>query len=115
MGLAIPKPSPIKLQVLLFLFFLLSHHLSGMLGIISTYLSVTDKSGWERDWANFRKERHFAYTKAQAIVFIALGFMATLLPFILWAVFPFTLEPKAGTLLVVVSGILYLLFVTGMA
>lgn len=74
--------SSILLSCILFILYMYNYCLGGMLRIFTTYLKVTGESGWEQDWANYRKNRHlyFGYTKAQTIVFFALIFISTVWP-----------------------------------
>ena len=62
-----------------------------MLRIFSTYLQITDKSGWEQNWQEYRKNntvkffhleysKYWGYTKAQSVVFLALGILAFIFP-----------------------------------
>jgi len=74
--------------------YLFNYCLRGMLRIFSTYLQVTDKSGWEQNWQNYRDNntikfkrsklikhsKYWGYTKAQAIIFILLGILAFFFP-----------------------------------
>ncbi len=102
------------LQVTLFLIFLLGHNLSKMLRILTTYLEVTKKSNWERDWCRYRTSPYMGYTKPQSIVFLALGVFTTSIPLLLPLVFPFVLEPLPGVLAVLALGVIYLVLVGGM-
>ncbi len=103
------------LTVVLFALFLLMHHLTCMLRLFTTYLDETDASNWEKDWSSYRdKFSYLGYTKSQSLVFLLLGSLSTGFPFLLWVVYPFTLEPKAGAVVNAIIGILYVVFVSGM-
>lgn len=105
----------ILITIVLFALFLLTHHLTRMLRLFTTYLDVTDTSQWEKDWVNYRNRfRYFGYTKAQTIIFILLGIMSTGFPFLLWAAHPYSLEPRTGAVACFVIGILYVVQVVGM-
>ena len=106
----------VLLTIFLFTLFLLTHHLSSMLRIITTYLAVSDASGWEKDWAEYRKRfpKYLGYTKPQSVIFLMLGVLSAGFPFLIFMAFPISIEPLAGA---VVSAILlcsYLIFVAGM-
>ena len=106
----------VLLETMLFLLFLLGHMLSGMLRTIASYMEVTKASEWEQAWRTFRQRRYLGYTKPQAIVFLALGVLGAGTPFAIWASVPqYNLEPRAGVLLLIGVGLLYLLFVSGMS
>jgi hypothetical protein len=101
----------ILLLLLLFLLYWLSHLLRGMLRIHTTYLIVNNASGWEKDWAEYRKEKYWAHTKPQTVVFMVLGLFATAFPFVLAAIFRLSLEPPAGLIALAILGLLYEVFV----
>lgn len=103
------------LLVILFVLFLLAHQLGVMIRTISAYLEVTEVSNWEVAWRRYRKEPYVGYTRPQSTVFLVLGVLAASMPFLLWTVFPFRLEPRAGVTLVVIVGILYVVFVAGIS
>lgn len=108
------------LTVVLFALFLLTHNLTYMLRIFTTYLDETDASNWEKDWGAYRAQFYRArfwylgYTKPQAIIFLLLGVLSAGFPFLLWVVYPLTLEPKAGAIVCTIVGVLYIVFVSGM-
>ena len=89
-----------------------NHYLDSMLRIFTTYLIVTDKSGWEQDWARYRKNRryYFGYTKAQTIVFLSLIFISTFWPWIVAkAIYSLKIE-SSSLYLSVINLILGLIF-----
>ena len=105
----------ILLTVILFALFLLTHHLTYMLRVFSTYLDEAGTSNWEKDWATYRTEfSYLGYTKPQAIIFLLLGFLSSIFPFLLWAAYPIKMEPRAGAIITAILGILYVIFVWGM-
>jgi hypothetical protein len=105
----------VLLTVILFALFLLSHHLTYMLRLFTTYLVQTDASNWEKDWASYRREfRYLGYTKPQSIVFLLLGLLAAGFPFLLWAAYPITIEPWALAVVDGITGGLYVVFIAGM-
>ena len=105
----------VLLTVVLFALFLLSHHLTYMLRLFTTYLDETGSSNWENDWSSYRdKFTYLGYTKPQSLVFLLLGVLSAGFPFLLWAAYRFTLEPRAGAVVVAIIGILYVIFVSGM-
>lgn len=105
----------VLLTVVLFALFLLSHHLTYMLRLFTTYLDETGASNWENDWASYRdKFSYLGYTKPQSLVFLLLGILSAGFLFLLRAAYPFTLEPIAGAVVNAIIGILYIVFVSGM-
>ena len=102
------------LLIVLFLLFFLSQRLGLMIRTISTYLIVKDSSIWEKDWANYRKSSYLGYTKPQSVVYIVLGIILFSFPFILWAAFNITLEPRWGIIITSVSSLFYTIFIFGM-
>lgn len=102
------------LTVILFLIFLLNYHLSYMLRTFSTYLVVTESSGWEKDWANFRRKfsNYGGYTQPQTIMFLVLGVASVGFPFILGAVYSLTIEPTWRNALWIIM-VLYFVLVLG--
>jgi len=105
----------ILLTVVLFALFLLTHHLTRMLRILTTYLDVSKGSNWEKDWVAYRRAfRYFGYSKPQAIIFILLGIASTGFPFLLWATYGLNLDPRPGAILCIIPGILYVVFVWAM-
>jgi len=118
----IPKSSPapgsdlgafvyiasILLVVALFALFFLMHIFTRMLRIFTTYLIVTDASGWEKDWVTYRsKFPYLGYTKPLAGMFILLGIAATLFPLLLRLAYPVTLRPIGGLIFCVIVGLFY--------
>lgn len=105
----------ILLVLVLFALFLLVHHLTYMLRLFTTYLTETDASNWEKDWAVFRAQfRYLGYTKPQAVVFLLLGVLSAAFPFLLGFAHSLTLEPKVGAIVCILAGVLYIVFVSGM-
>jgi hypothetical protein len=105
----------VLLVAILFALFLLSHHLTCMLRLFTTYLVLTNASNWEKDWASYRKEfRYLGYTKPQSIVFLFLGPLAAVFPLLLSAAYQLTLEPWILALVDGIVGGLYVVFVAGM-
>jgi len=105
----------ILLIIILFIIFLMSHYLSGMLRVFSTYLSETDGSGWEKDWAIFRKNyTYIGYTKPQTIIFLVLGSISTIFPLFLSLAYSLKIEPLGGFLPCMAIGVLYFIIVFGM-
>jgi hypothetical protein len=47
-----------------------------------------EKSGWESDWKQYREKnrQHWAYSRPQALIFLALGFMAGFFPVFLFLI-----------------------------
>ena len=86
------------------------------LRIFSTYLRVTGASRWENDFAKFRKDSYFMYTKAQSIVFIFLGFIALSLPFIVAICFHdgSKFGPTHEICLIIFTFLIYEILVVGM-
>jgi len=83
----------ILLIIVLFCLYLFNYCLRGMLRIFSTYLQVTDKSGWEQNWQKYREKntkefkliklkysKYWGYIKAQTIVFLVLGILTFIFP-----------------------------------
>jgi hypothetical protein len=105
----------ILLTVVLFALFLLTHHLTYMLRIFTTYLDVTEASSWETDWAAYRsKFKYLGYTKPLAIIFLLLGILATGFPFLLWVAYSLTLAPRVYAVVSGTIGGFYIVFVWGM-
>ncbi len=103
------------LTIFLFALFLLMHLLTQMLRIFTTYLDVTDASRWEKDWVAYRARFPYSgYTRPQALIFLLLGIVSAGFPFLLSIVYQAKLEPRAGAILCVVIGGLYVALVSGM-
>jgi len=103
------------LTLVLFALFLLTHQLTEMLRIFTTYLDETDVSNWEKDWSAYRSQfRYLGYTRPQAMIFLLLGIISSGFPFLLWVAYTVELEPRAGAISCIVIGILYAVFVCGM-
>jgi hypothetical protein len=105
----------ILLIVVLFSLFLLTHHLSAMLRLITTYLEITDASIWEKDWSTYRKQyRYIGYTIPQAMIFLLLGVLSTVFPLLLGLAYKIKLEPLGYAILCFGLGCLYIIGVIGM-
>ena len=104
----------ILLTSLLFTLYLFTHFLRGILRTFTSYLLVTGKSSWEYDWEVYRQDKYLAYTKAQTIVFLVLGFFSTIFPIILATVYSLNLTPQIGLWTDIAAGIAYFLFVLAM-
>lgn len=89
----------IVLTLLLSILFMFSYLLTRMLRTFTTYLLVTEKSGWEDDWKKYREMKYFGYTKAQTVVFLFLIGLSTFLPLILGVLY--STKPKCSTVLLV--------------
>jgi hypothetical protein len=127
-GLASPKATPASgtpvgsfvflmasmLSILLFALFLLSHYYKGLQRVYSTYLRLTDSSGWEADWKEFRKDSYLAYTAPQTIIFVVLNLLATVFPYIISVVTGLRCAPTNGLIVTIVVGSLTELFMVGM-
>jgi hypothetical protein len=104
----------ILLISLLFILFLFNHFLRGMLRIYTTYLLATNKSDWEHDWERYRKEKYLGYTKAQTIVFLALGILSTVYPVILAEVYSLNITSQSGFWANIIVGVVYFILVIAM-
>lgn len=104
------------LILILFSLFLLTHYLSIMLRIFTTYLDESDASNWEKDWATFRTRHKFwrGYTKPQSVIFLLLGVLTTIFPFVLAFVYSANIQPYWGAIICSLAGLFYLIFVYGM-
>lgn len=103
------------LTLVLFLLFLLNHHLTGMLRLMTTYLDEMETSNWERDWKAYRDSFfYWGYTKPQTMVFLFLGLISSMLPFLLIITCPFTVEPIYGAGICLAAAFFYLIVVSGM-
>ncbi len=103
------------LLIILFSLFLLTHHLSYMLRIYTTYLDENNASNWEKDWSAYRaKFNYMGYTKPQAYIFLVLGVASVAFPFLLAVIFSLNIEPKIGAIACLFMGLLYVIFVYGM-
>jgi small-conductance mechanosensitive channel len=76
---------------ILSILYLFNYCLKGMVRIFSTYLQVTETSGWEQNWQKYRDvnskkfmffkySNYWGYTKAQTIIFFVLGVFAFIFP-----------------------------------
>jgi hypothetical protein len=94
--------------------FLLTHHLTYMLRVLTTYLVEMGVSNWEEDWAVFRaRYRPLGYTRPQAMIFLLLGILSTAFPFLLAMVYSISIEPMVGAITCMSLGALYVIFVSG--
>jgi hypothetical protein len=85
--------SSLLLSCILFIVYMYNCCLVGMLRIFTSYLRVTENSGWEEDWAKYRgKYFYFGYTKAQTIVFVALVAISTFWPSVIAKVYALKIE-----------------------
>lgn len=106
---------PMLLLVVLFLLFLYSHLLRGMLRVFSTYLEVTGGSNWETDWKNFRQQGpYWGYTKPQTVLFLALGVLSMSWPLAVCLAYSLKLEPLSYFAVTLGMGFAYLISVAGM-
>jgi len=102
------------LVVILFFLFLLTHHLTYMLRLLTSYLIETKKSYWEIDWDLYRnKFKYWGYTKPIAVIFLLLGFISLLTPFFISSVFDLQFECYFGFISAFL-GIVYIVIVVGM-
>ena len=101
----------VLLLVLLFLLYLFTHLLRGMLRVFTTYLVVTGTSGWEKDWERFCENKYWAYTKPQSVVFMVLGLCAGIICPLLVMTYSLQWEPLVGFFVLGVVLLLYELFV----
>lgn len=104
-----------------FILFVLGHHLTSMLRIITVYLDLMEKSGWESDWAQYRTSypEYWGYTKPQSLVFLFVGLLGGSLPGLSIFSVPISLcsiisHPTAIGLLWFASITFYVVFVIGM-
>jgi hypothetical protein len=104
----------IILLIVLFSLFYLMHNLREMLRTISTYLVVTESSGWEIDWKNFKKKVYPSYTRAQTTLFLVLGVLSASVPFILGIAYNLKFDPFDGAYALIIIGIVYIIFLCGM-
>lgn len=105
----------ILLLLLLFVLFWFSYTLRSMLRIITNYFLVTEASNWELDWKTYRGEKvEVIYTTSQTVIFLLLGLISLLFPFVLAAVYNQELAPRLGLIFHIITGALYLIFVVGM-
>jgi len=103
------------LVFLLLTFFLLLHSQKRLLRILTTYLVITEASDWEREWKRFRERGpYWGYEESPALVFLALGLLSTIFPFLNAYLHCLVLEPMAGAYSLVIIGTVYLGLVWGM-
>lgn len=95
------------LLVLLFSLFLYSNHLRRMLRVLTSYLIVTEKSNWERDWQKYRKNKYSSYSSAQTIIFNLLGIAVSIYPILIAVIFSLNYEPCVGFLSHIVVSVFY--------
>jgi hypothetical protein len=106
--------SIVLLVVLTGLFYLM-HRLRAMLRIISTYLVETKSSNWEIDWEKYREKPYASYTKAQTWMFIVLGFLASIIPFVTAFAYQLSGTPYVGAICVGLAGVVYMVILFGIA
>jgi hypothetical protein len=103
----------ILLLIVLFSLFLLTYHLSVMLRLFTSYLEVSGASDWEKDWYQYRtKFDYLGYTRPQTYIFLLLGFLTMIYPWIITRVYSLPFDYRV--ILCLISGILYLILVYGM-
>ncbi len=102
------------LTFLLGALYLFNHFfLKGMLRLYTSYLLVTESSGWESDWETYRNnfKGYLGYTKGQAFVFLLLGVISTVFPFLIALGYSLSLYPCDWLYIHVAVGVIYFLFV----
>lgn len=124
-----------SIMVLAFLFalFLVAFFLRRVTRRLTSYLRATKRSQWELDWQAFRRADPFywAYTKVIGIVFVFLGAVQVIFPFVLAIIYGFGSQSAQGEAVRVVldeglplrvgiglhvgAFILYTIFVYGMS
>ena len=103
----------ILLLVLLFVIFLYGRLHMCMLRVISTYLIVTEASTWEQDWLDYRHNFvYLGYTRPQSIIFATLGILAIFFPYVAAWLYDLRREPRSGSELLLVTGLIYLAAIT---
>jgi len=87
--------------------------LRGMLRTYTTYLIVTESSGWEYDWRAYRRsfKRYLGYTKAQAGIFLLLGLISTAFPFFIALGYSLNFYFCGWLCTDIAIGVIYVLFV----
>lgn len=90
------------LSCVLFGLYLLSHSLIRMARTITSYLIETKSSVWEIAWQQFHREPYWAYTKPQAMIFMALNFVGAAFPFLHSITYGLAIESLFGPAIVLV-------------
>jgi phosphoglycerol transferase MdoB-like AlkP superfamily enzyme len=104
--------SSILLSCILFIVYMYNYCLAGMLRILTTYLIVTDTSGWEQDWTKYRKRCfYFGYTKAQTIIFVALLLVSTFWPRVVARIYSLETQPSSLLDVGLVLGVMFIVVV----
>jgi hypothetical protein len=101
----------ILLTCLLFALYFFSHFLRGVLRVFTSYLIVTNASGWEKDWESYTSQGYRGYTKAQTAVFLLLGLLSTAVPWGLEKAFNLVREPLWGFWADLVAGTAYVILI----
>lgn len=109
-----PFIASLLILILLFVLYLVNHFLLERIRTLTTYLVVTETSSWEKDFERFRAWKYFGYTKSQSLVFIVLGTISTLFPFLLAFIQDLKIEMVTSGWILLCCGILYVIFVFGM-
>lgn len=108
--------APILLLIFLFLLFLYANSLNKMLNVLSTYLRVTKKSKWESDFIFFRGSKRVGYSFIEYIIFLILGVVTTLFPFLLCYLHQLSYpSSKRVIVILIVAGVFYTILVAVMA
>lgn len=73
------------LLIFLFILYFYSHQLKWQMHLLAAYLIQTSASGWETDWLAYRDGRLTRFNSAifQDVLFMVLGIMAGLFPFVM--------------------------------
>jgi hypothetical protein len=104
--------SIILLSVLLALF-IYSYLLKRTLRVMTTYLIVTDRSSWEKDWQRFRNggKKYPGYTRPHSFVFLFLGIVSAIYPYIISLSYGLTLRPFEGLAIQIAFVVAYFLVI----
>jgi hypothetical protein len=106
---AFPFAISIVISILLLSIYGFNHMLKNHQRILATYLTETEKSGWEVDLREFRQEGYHAQ-KPYAFMFLVLTAIGTIFPFALLIVFPRTLTstvvPTSAVAMGIFAGVL---------
>jgi hypothetical protein len=102
------------LAAILFLLFLLTHYLTSMLRVMSTYLAETKSSNWEIDWKKYRDNfKYRGYTKPLSMMFLVLGELSLCIPYFLSYIFKLQFGCKFA-IISTIFGLTYLVAILGM-
>jgi len=105
----------IFLCIIFFSIYLFHALLKGTMRIFTTYLIITEKSGWEKDFVNYRAHSPYtAYSKPQTIVFLILNAATCAFPLILKLVYSINLAPKRGLCAMLIIGFIIEFLMWGM-